>query len=209
MPSRNSVKEFSEHQYYHVYNRGVEKRLIFLDEQDYRVFLGILKKYLSGENHNTNNRHKFQRLDEKIQLLAYCLMPNHFHMMLYQISEDGVTQLMRRLCTGYAMYFNDRYKRVGPLFQGTYKACLINKDDYLHHISRYIHLNPQDYQTWSYSSLDFYKGNKKASWLNTQPVLDLFNGDNIAYLDFVKDYEADQKELSVLKWQLANGLEEM
>ena len=82
MASRNTVREFTENTYYHVYNRGVEKRVIFLDEQDYTVFLGLLKKYLVGENYNKANRHKPVTIGSEVQLLAYCLMPNHFHLLL-------------------------------------------------------------------------------------------------------------------------------
>lgn len=209
MPSRNLIKEFAPQQFYHIYNRGVEKRTIFLDDQDYTVFIGLIKKYLTGENHNKNNRHKFPSLQNRVQVLAYCLMPNHFHLLLYQEADDGITQLLRRLSTGYVMYFNNKYNRVGPLFQGTYKASLINHDAYLHHISRYIHLNPEQYAEWPYSSLGFYRGDKKSPWLDTKPILDLFDGDEQAYLNFVKDYETSQKELGILKWQLANDPEDM
>jgi putative transposase len=206
MPSRNVIKEFEENQYYHIYNRGVEKRNIFQDEQDYRVFLGLIKKYLSGENHNKKNRHPFISLGEKVQLVTYCLMPNHFHLLLYQSDDKAaITSLMRRVCTGYAMYFNDRYQRVGSLFQGRYKASAINRDDYLHHISRYIHLNPEDYSSWPYSSLAYYKGDKEATWLNDKPILELFNNDRKEYMDFINSYQNTKTEISVLKWHLANG----
>jgi putative transposase len=204
MPSRNTLKEFAPQQYYHLYNRGVEKRPIFLDDQDYLVFLGLLKRYLSGENHNKNNRHTFSLLTDKVQLLAYCLMPNHFHLLLYQESEDGITQLMRRVSTGYVMYFNNRYQRVGGLFQGRYKASLINKDAYLHHISRYIHLNPSNYQSYKFSSLQYYMGKKQASWVQTKPILDLFEGDMQQYRQFLADYQEAKREIDILKWQLAN-----
>lgn len=210
MPSKNIVKEFADDQYYHVYNRGVEKRRIFLDDQDYTVFLGLLKKYLSGENDNKSNRHKFTRLDNKVQLLSYCLMPNHFHLLLYHIQGQGVTQLMRRVGTGYAMYFNDRYKRVGPLFQGIYKASHINEDGYLHHISRYIHMNPEDYNSWPYSSLCYYIGTTKTpAWLHPQAIMELFDNDKVQYQEYLKGYEDSKDELSVLKWQLANDPDEM
>lgn len=210
MPSRNTIKEFAPEQYYHIYNRGVEKRDIFLDKQDYDVFVGLIKKYLTGENHNTNNRHKFPKLNNEVEVISYCLMSNHFHLLLYQISENGITKLMRRLATGYVMYFNDKYNRVGGLFQGTYKASLINKDDYLHHISRYIHLNHgKDYQTWPYSSWDYYTGKKSAPWINIQHVLDLFDGSPENYQEFVASYEDSMGELSFLKWQLADSAENM
>jgi|SRR3989344_1022500 len=209
MPSRNSLKEFAPQEYYHVYNRGVEKRIIFIDDNDYAVFLGLLKKYLSGENHNTGNRHIFENLSGQVDLLAYCLMPNHFHLLLYQITEDGVTKLMRRVITGYVMYFNNRYQRVGSLFQGRYKASRINADTYLHHISRYIHLNPDDYRQWPYSSLPYYLKEKKAAWVQPKQIMELFNNDASSYKEFMQDYEESKKELDILKWQLADSLENM
>lgn len=210
MPSRNSLKEFAPENYYHVYNRGVEKRRIFLDAQDYRTFLGILKKYLTGEQtEHTANRHKFTNLSGEVELLAYCLMPNHFHLLLYQSAPDGVTKLMRRVMTGYVMYFNGKYSRVGGLFQGRYKAALINADAYLQHISRYIHLNPQDYKTWPYSSLSLYIGTKRLSWVNTEKIASLFDWDKAAYREFIRDYTDTKKELDFLKWQLADNGESM
>lgn len=207
MPSRNTVKEYAPDNYYHVYNRGVEKRIIFLDDQDYKVFLGLLKKYLSGQNHNKNNRHPYKNLSAEVSLNAFCLMPNHFHLLLHQTTEQGIQQLMRRVLTGYVMYFNDRYKREGRLFQGTYKAAHISNDDYLQHISRYIHLNPKDYKNWTYSSLPYYRGDKTAKWLNTEPIIELFNSRQ-EYLEFIADYEPGKKELEALKWQLANNLDD-
>lgn len=208
MPSRNTLKEFQEKAYYHVYNRGVEKRNIFLDDQDYLIFLGLLKKYLAGESHNKKtNRHSFKTVGNKVKLLAYCLMPNHFHLLFYQIDEDGITLLMRRVMTGYVMYFNQKYQRVGSLFQGRYKASLINRDSYLDHISRYIHLNPKNFRAWPYSSYTYYVGNKKAKWLNTTFILDLFQGDKLVYQKFLEEYVDAKADLDLLKWELANGTE--
>ncbi|MBL8121587.1 transposase [Candidatus Saccharibacteria bacterium] len=205
MPSRNVIREFAENEYYHVYNRGVEKRIIFVDEQDYTVFLGLLKKYLLGKQTSKTDRHRINRIDNEVQLLAYCLMPNHFHLLLHQTSIDGVNKLMRKLATGYVMYFNNRYMRVGGLFQGPYKASRINADAYLHHISRYIHLNPDDYKTWPYSSYQNYTGKRSQEWLQTQWVMELFDHSPAMYEEFVKDYVETRDELSVLKWQLANN----
>ena len=205
MASRNTVREFTENAYYHVYNRGVEKRVIFLDEQDYTVFLGLLKKYLVGENYNKANRHKAVTIGSEVQLLAYCLMPNHFHLLLYQVSQEGVAKLMRRVTTGYVMYFNSRYARVGGLFQGRYRASRINADAYLHHISRYIHLNPEQHQTWPYSSLKYYQRTQAPpEWLHTEKIIDLFHSRR-EYLDFVDEYRDSMRELSLLKWQLDNN----
>jgi putative transposase len=207
MPSRNIIREFASDSYYHVYNRGVEKRVIFTDGQDYTVFLGLLKKYLTGKTPNNENRHDFKNFKDELSLLAYCLMPNHFHLLFYQTPETAITELMRRLSTSYSMYFNNRHNRVGSLFQGPYKASRIDADEYLHHISRYIHLNPSDYKSWPYSSLEHYEGRKKAKWLDTARLLSLFDNSRQEYVSFLEDYEANKKELDILKWQLANGAE--
>ncbi|HSW37439.1 MAG TPA: transposase [Candidatus Saccharimonadales bacterium] len=209
MPSRNSLKEYIPEAHYHVYNRGVEKRVIFLDDQDYIVFLGLLKKYLTGENGNKGNRHKFDNLGNELELLAYCLMPNHFHLLFYQVSEDAITKLMRRVITGYAMYFNSRYGRVGGLFQGRYKASQITADAYLHHISRYIHLNPADYKKWPYSSYSSYTGSKSTQWLKPGRILDIFNNNRDEYISFLDEYVDTKHELDVLKYQLANDIDEL
>ncbi|OVE78496.1 hypothetical protein BVY00_02575 [bacterium G20] len=205
MPSRNVVREFAPDSYYHVYNRGVEKRIIFTDDQDYTVFLGLLKKYLSGESPDKQNRHNFKNFQGELRLLAYCLRPNHLHLLFYQSAESAITELMRRINTSYTMYFNNRHNRIGSLFQGTYRASGIDADEYLDHISRYIHLNSREYKQWPYSSYHNYMGSKKAMWLDTETILGLFNGDPRQYESFVADYENSKRELDVLKWQLADG----
>ena len=204
MPSRNIVKDYAADQYYHVYNRGVEKRVIFLDDQDYVVFIGLIKKYLNGETTVMHNRHSFKRLGDEVQLLSYCLMPNYFHFLLYQTTEDAITKFMRRLATGYVMYFNNRYDRVGGLFQGKFKASHINADSYLQHISRYIHLNPKDYRAWPYSSYVHYLKKSPPAWLTTQPIMDLFDNNPASYESFVGDYVEIKQLYDEIKWQLAS-----
>lgn len=108
MPSKNTIKEFVNDNFYHVYNRGVEKRVIFLDDQDYTTFLGIIKKYFTGKNNNYYNRHGFRIMSDNVQLIAFCLMPNHYHLLLRQLRDNGITDLMRRVNTAYAMYFNNK-----------------------------------------------------------------------------------------------------
>ena len=208
MPSRNTVKEYVTGEYYHIYNRGVEKRIIFIDNTDHVVFLGLIKKYLTGVDDNKSHRHKFESLVGQVELVAFCLMPNHYHLLFRQLADDGITKLMRRVMTGYVMYFNNKYGRVGTLFQGRYKASHINADAYLHHISRYIHLNPSNYQQYPYSSLPYYLGAKESpSWLNPRPVLELFK-DAADYEHFLLDYTDTKQELTVLKWQLASDPED-
>lgn len=83
-------------------------------------------------------------------------MPNHFHLLIYIHQEEAATKFLRAVCGAYTIFYNKKYNRVGPLFQGTYKASLIDRDDYLLYITRYIHRNPTDYKEWKYSSTHVY-----------------------------------------------------
>lgn len=194
MPAKNSVKIFIENGYYHIYNRGVEKRNIFLDDQDYSVFLSYLKKYLDPSLGSDP-----KSLAQEVDLLAFCLMPNHFHLLVKQISKDGVTKLIRAVCTKYVMYFNAKYKRVGTLFQGKYKAALILDDSYLIHLSRYIHLNPgSDPKSYTYSSYKHYLNKVKMGWVKPYEILTFFRSaqntslkDCLSYESFVEEYKHD------------------
>ena len=150
MPTRHRIKTYVENSFYHIYNRGVEKRIIFQDDQDYRVFLYYLKLYLSppesvkslqkkGQSFIIKPRQRpLNNFYNEINLLAYCLMPNHFHLLLKQKPANGIEKFMRSFGTKYVQYFNKRYRRIGPLFQGTYKGVLIETDEQLLHLSRYL-----------------------------------------------------------------------
>jgi len=198
---------------YHIYNRGVEKRVIFEDDQDYRVFLHLLKYYLSPPDINDTHPllegtdvHLIRprpliNVHIDVQLLAFCLLPNHFHLLVKQSSANGMTRLMQALSTTYVMYFNRRYDRVGPLFQDRYKAVFVGEGDmgdrYLLHLSRYIHMNPYKELTgpglvsWPYSSLPYYLGRKRASWIRLSPVLDYFGGSTREQVAYYKRFVAD------------------
>ena len=116
--------------YSHVYNRGVDKRPIFLNDKDRVKFLGCMQELCL----NNEIRHA--------TILAYCLMDNHYHFLVEQTRENGLAKFMHRLGTSYTMYFNKSYKRKGSLFESRYKATLIPEDRHLFHVFRYIHLNP-------------------------------------------------------------------
>lgn len=118
---------FTPQGYYHVYNRGHNKQVIFYDAKDYQRYLKRLGEYLGKH---------------EVTLLAYCLMPNHIHLLLRQDGEGSVDQFIHRLHTAYTMYFNKKYDKVGAVFQGRFKAKKIDTDEYLLHVSRYIHINP-------------------------------------------------------------------
>jgi putative transposase len=140
---------FALGEYYHVYNRGTDKREIYLDTADYRRFIELLYICNSTEAVNIRSLHKAKKSvydQERKQTLvaigAYCLMPNHFHLLLTPIQDDGVTKFMNKLGTSYSMYFNKKYERSGALFQGRFKAKMAVEDEYLKYLYAYIHLNP-------------------------------------------------------------------
>src|SRR3989344_4633956 len=145
MPARNVIKHYVPEYYYHIYNRGVEKRKIFLDKQDYFVFKNYLQRSLDpGLKILPAGFNNIHNISDKIELVAYCLMPNHFHFMFKLHSQDGITKLLRMLLTSYVMYFNKKYERNGALFQGKPKGILIESESHLLHLTRYIHQNPEE-----------------------------------------------------------------
>lgn len=184
MPGKNIVKKYDAEAYYHVYNRGVEKRNIFLDDQDYAVFLGLLKRYLDEEPAIGSQSRQCEWLGDDVEIVAFCLMPNHFHLLLYQIQIDAVTKLLRAVCSSYVSYFNKKYDRVGSLFQGVFRAIRVVDCGYLIHLTRYIHRNPFKYIEWEWSSLDYWLGNKSTPWVKEQRLNDLSPD---RYLDYIKD----------------------
>ena len=152
MPCRNIIKTYNSNSYYHIYNRGVEKRKIFIDDQDYATFESLLKRYLSNKPTKDSRGRNYIFLGGEVSLIAFCLMPNHFHMIIYQTELDSMTKLLRSVCSSYVTYFNNKYNRVGALFQGNFKAIQIKDESYLLFLTRYIHRNPADYLEYEWSS---------------------------------------------------------
>lgn len=132
-------------------------------------------------------------------------MQNHVHILVYQEDKHAITDFMRSLMTSYSMYFNKTHKRVGRLFESHYLASLIDKQNYLEHISRYIHLNPKGWETSNKSSVDFYLKKREADWINTNMILSIFDNNPINYSAFLKDYVDHKQVLDDLKWELANS----
>lgn len=203
MPGRNIAKIYLEDSYYHIYGRGHNKNDIFRHKNDYAVFLNLFKRYLSNSPTQDKKGREYPWLQPEIDLIAFCLLPNHFHALIYQRKSDAITKLFKSVITTYGMYFNKKYKLVGPVFQSRFKASMINRDDYLMHISRYIHLNPKNYKNWAFSSLPFYLGRQNAEWLKPGEVLELFDGQT-EYKKFVEDYEEHKQMLDEIKSELAN-----
>lgn len=195
MPSRNIIKSYDIDTYYHIYNRGVEKRKIFLDDQDYAVFIGLLRRYLDKKPDLDPRGREREWLDGEVEIIAFCLMPNHFHLLLYQTENDSITKLMRAVCSSYSTYFNQKYDRVGSLFQGCFKAVAINNHEYLQYMSRYIHRNPSNYLNWQWSSLDYWTGKKTAYWIKHQRLNDMDPENYINFINDNDDYEASLEDI--------------
>jgi len=203
MPTKNRIKVYISDTFYHLYNRGWNRTKIFLDDEDYYYFESLLMRHLSQKPMLDGKGREYKWLRDSIQLNAYCLMPNHFHMLVYQTEEHAISQLMSSVLTAYTMYFNKKYKRRGSLFESTYKAVPILNDSQLMHITRYIHLNHSSYRTWQYSSYNDYLRMSR-DWLVTTSILELFSSKS-AYEEFVTDYEESQRERETIKAQLANS----
>ena len=198
MPTRNSRKEYAPDTYYHVYSRGLNKQPIFFDEQDFSVFLGYLTRYLSYEASKRPNRKPVRSFAGDIDLLSYCLMRNHVHLLFYQHEDErALSALLQRVFTVYSMYFNKKYTRVGPVFQSRYLASRIDNDPYLHHISRYIHRNPKIWSEYEFSSLRYYTGEAYADWVKPGAILELFDNSPKQYLEFVASMDEDDEETIV------------
>ncbi len=205
MPSRNVVKHYDVDSVYHAYNRGVEKRTIFMDQGDYLYFEYLLERHLGPRQMIDSAGRNIPNFSEEVELLAYCLMPNHFHLLLHQSEIDGVSRLMKSVSNAYTAYFNKKYDRVGSLFQGVFKAAHVTDDVYYQHVSRYIHLNAMDVGnafTYPYSSLGDYLGQQR-HWVKPGRVLDLF-GSKDGYSAFVRDYMSNKRMLDQIKHQLAD-----
>jgi putative transposase len=140
---------FAPGEFYHIYNRGTDKRKIFLRAQDYLRFLSLL--YIANSTLTVDLKQQGSTLSEilatnkgesLVDICAYCLMPNHFHIILRENRDNGISKFMQKLTTAYTMYFNKLNSRTGSLLQGRFKAEHANNDEYLSYLIAYLHLNP-------------------------------------------------------------------
>ena len=204
---------------YHIYNRGVEKRPLFLNRRDYLRFLQTANYYrfadcrlkfshlvqLSREA-RTEIISKLEKKSEKlVDVLCFCLMPNHIHFLLKQLQDNGISKFMAKITNGYSHYFNIKNKRVGHLFQGNFGAVRIETNEQLIHVFRYIHLNPVTSYLIKFDDLENYEWSSyaqcigiKAGFCDAQPVMSNFK--NIeSYKKFVADQVDYAKELENIK----------
>lgn len=197
MPSRYVLRDFKKGNYYHVVNYGIDKRTIFVNDEDFRTFLYYLKVYLLPLDVIQNMPNLPKRMisknrNEQVEIVAYSLMPNHFHMLLCEKEKGGISLFMKQLSNAYTKYFNETHKRSGSLFEGPFKAILIKSDD-MTQIARYIHLNPfiagivDDPDKYRWSDFPTYTNSKEINISNTTPVLSSFNTP-ADYKHFVHNY---------------------
>lgn len=204
---------FVNQEIYHIYNRGSEKRITFLDKRDYRRFLKTLRYYqLSGPKPKLSHFFKYQRFkpdlaQKLVEVLAYCLMPNHFHLLVKQLKDGGITEMLSKSSLSYTKYFNTRYNRVGPLFQGEFKAVHIETDEQLIHVSRYIHLNPivsflvKDLRKYEYSSYQEFVQRNSNDFCSTKEILGFFSSVE-GYIQFIADQTDYGQTLEKIKHQI-------
>lgn len=210
MPSRYIIREFAENQYYHVFNRGLEKRSIFVDIGDYKIFKYYIFIYLATPDVILNAYPQLpiklqnKNLHQELELITYCLMPNHFHFLLKQTSPNAISKFMKQLINAYTRYFNNKYQRSGNLFQGRFKAIRISTDELLLHISRYIHLNPlvanivKNLKEYPWSSYTSFIETNKDDICKKEVILSHFSKSN-TYENFVLDQANYAKTLHQIK----------
>ncbi|MBU4536781.1 transposase [Patescibacteria group bacterium] len=156
-------------EYYHIYNRGTDKRIVFNDKWDLNRFLKSMTEFNTSDPIGSIWKKDLCKIPlsapsaQLVEIVCYCLNPNHYHFILTPLVENGIEKFMQKLGAGYTMYFNEKYKRSGVLFQGRYKSILINSDKYLTYVGAYINLNYQIHKL-SAPSAQLYNGDKKYFW---------------------------------------------
>lgn len=198
---------------YHVYNRGVAKQILFHNEHDYRHFLETLAFYLE-----TKPQQRFSKtsIDDRrkilgqeptrplVEILAYCLMPNHFHLILKQLVDKGVSRYMQQCQNSYSRAYNTKYRRIGTAFQGVFSAVTVENDEQFLHLTRYIHLNPyvgrlaehpEDYPWSSYQS---YLTRHQTRLCHPGLALSIVGSPEL-YQSFVEDYVSYARDIGLIK----------
>jgi putative transposase len=190
MPTKHVVKTFAAPAFYHVYNRASGERPLFREEMDRSYFLTLLQKHLVENNQPEDDTKTYE-----IEIIAYCLMGSHFHLLLFQEQDpEAITGYMRSVSTAYSMYYNKKYKSKGHVFQSSYRASHITNEPYLAHITRYIHLNPRSYTSWEWSSYGDYVGKQTTDWIHPERVLEGKDAVD-RYARFVADYAKTDRRL--------------
>jgi REP element-mobilizing transposase RayT len=168
--------------YYHIFNRGNNRQEIFIEERNYNYFYSKI----------------IDAFDDTIKLICYCLMPNHYHLIAYPNFDEALEKAMQKIATGYSRAINKSYGRTGHLFEGPYQAKLVPNNNYLLHLSRYIHLNPlsaglvDKIEDWKHSSYLVYTGKSEDVFIENSIVMEQFKSP-LDYKEFVKSFSEESK----------------
>ncbi|NJL78808.1 MAG: transposase [Richelia sp. RM2_1_2] len=184
MPNRKI--QFKPGNYYHIYNRGNNYQDIFLEQKNYSFFISLLQQHLVKNN---------------IDIIAYCLMPNHYHILVH-LNQESLSKAMHSFCVAYTKAINKHFQRVGSLFQGRFQATHLDTDDYLLHLSRYIHLNPIQANLvkypheWRFSSYSEYINLENYNISKPDKILEYFSS-SYTYQQFVESFQ--DKDTQIIK----------
>lgn len=204
---------------YHIYNKSIAEYIIYNNEEEFLRMLSVICYYRgerpevsfsrflrdnNAEKDHSKNSYVLQDKKALVEIISYCLMPTHFHLILKQLVDNGMSIFMSNVGNSYARYFNLKHKRKGPLWEGGFKSVLIKTDAQLLHLTRYIHLNPVTAhlvnapEKWSMSSYNEYlstiEENKRIC--NYKDILDI---EPVSYRRFVEDRISYQRELAKIK----------
>jgi len=224
MPAKYRVKSYQEDGVYYIYNRGIDGREVFGSDQDYNEFLSLCQRYVDeyhpepvipgfkSERPYLARRKQAMNLHGEVEVWAYCLMPNNFYLLVSQKTKTGMTKFMRRVLTGYVMYFNKKHKRRGGLWEGIYKALRVENMDQALSVSRYIHLRSMArtirrfgpveaitssrVEDYPHSSYKIYLNGGRDTWVNCLPILkELGEGERKwrSYGEYVQDARVESK----------------
>lgn len=218
---------FANGEFYHIYNRGTDKRIIFSNEDDLNRFIQSMKEFNVLDPIGSIYQHcrswnqsqaqfgskasKSGKKDEVlVNIVVYCLNPNHYHFILEQVSEKGIEKFMQRLGTGYSKYFNNKNERSGSLFEGKFKAAHIDSNEYLLHVSVYVNLNDRVHGfgskaskyhkkdvVKSRSSFDEYMGKVKEGFCEKRNILGQFKNEK-EYKTFAENTLVGIREKKIL-----------
>lgn len=215
MQKRKDPLEIGE--FYHIYSRSIAGYRIFNDESDFDRMYELFKLYrysnfdfkysrfcnLSIEDQANIERNLVNENNILIEIVAYCIMPTHIHLLLKQEMDCGISKFMARVLNGYSRYFNTKHLRAGPLWAGRFKNVLVKSDEQLLHLSRYIHLNPtsaglvKEPEDWQFSSYGEYLGDPSNGLCNFKNLFEMFSAED--YKKFVSDRKTYQREISIIK----------
>lgn len=209
MPRKFTVRDFKFNSYYHIYNCGANNYPIFHDDQDFETFLGYLSGYLTPPPSRDDLKITVEFQGKKItgvprqpnnyygdlKLLAYCLTPDDFHLLMYQDPDHVVAKFMQSVNTRYSMYFNKRHGRTGSPFQGKYKAMHVENEADLMLLAKYIHKKSWRDDGRSRSSYPDYLGQVKTDWLEASDILEMYHHTHpeTSAHDFVKQFTEDDR----------------